>query len=105
MLSLLQSGDVAVSGHVTVDGRDALRLVSPDGQTTIDLDPQTYRPIDFRTSTPSGTDSMRFQTSEDLPRSQANDSLVSLTAQHPSARVDHSAANYLAAVARVGGKH
>jgi outer membrane lipoprotein-sorting protein len=104
ILSILHSGAVTVAGHTTVDGRDALILAGKDGQTTIYVDPQTYQPIQFRTSTGAGTVTTTFQTYEELPRNPANDALVSLTAQHPSASIDNSAADYLAAVARLGGK-
>jgi len=102
---LLQSGDLAVSGRATVNGRDALRLVSSDGQTEFDVDPQTYHPIEFRTSNAGVPETVSFEVFEELPPSHSNEALVSLTAQHPTARVDANAADFAAAVARLGGQH
>ena len=105
ILAILESGTVSVSGHAAVGGRDALRLVSADSGTTIFVDPQTYRPIEWRTTTPEGTDATSFGTYEELPRSEANDARLSLRAEHPSARIDASAAGYQAALDRLFAEH
>jgi hypothetical protein len=44
---------------------------------------------------------MRFTTYEVLPGDDANEALLSLTAQHPSATVDRNQGDYLAAEKRL----
>jgi hypothetical protein len=101
ILALLQSGGASVVGHATVDGRDTLEIRSADAQTTYYVDPGTYDPVELDTTGTDGGTSLRFTTWEELPATDANDALLSLTAQHPSATVDHNQADYLAAERRV----
>jgi hypothetical protein len=102
ILGLLASGNVREDGHVTVDGRDAIRIVSSDGTATLAVDASTFEPIEWSVSDGSGTDVAHFPTYERLPGSDTG--LLDLTVQHPSATVDSNPADYQAAVARIGGK-
>ncbi len=43
---LLDSGQLAEDGHVSVDGRDAVRLASADGSVTYLVDAGTFAPIE-----------------------------------------------------------
>jgi hypothetical protein len=105
ILGILGSGAASEEGHATVEGKDALKLVSNDGTATIFVDPQSYRPIFWTTSAPDGsTSTVHFDTYETLPGTAATDALLSLSAQHPDARVDDSPADYAAAAARLFGK-
>jgi len=103
VLGILESGLVSAEGHVTVDGRDALRLASADGTTMILVDPQTYEPILWQMS--GGTNgaglTAHFDVYERLADTQANATLFDLRAQHPDARVDTNPADYAAALARL----
>jgi hypothetical protein len=72
MLSILRSGRVAVQGHATVEGRDALKLVSTDGSTAIYVDPSTYRPIVWCAPDESAT----FGVYEELPRGTSTEALL-----------------------------
>jgi hypothetical protein len=85
ILTLLRSCGAHLVGHATIGGRDTLELRSQDGHTT---------------GTDGGT-SLRFTTYEVLAANDANQALLSLTAQHPSATVDRSQADYLAAEKRL----
>lgn len=88
VLAMLESGDARADGHVTVDGRDAIRIVSVEKQATYLVDATTYDPIAWRTEEVGGsTTTLRFLAYEELPATEANRSLVDLRAQHPDAAV------------------
>ena len=98
----LQHHQLTVDGLTTVDGRPALKLVTPAGSsqdpfTQYYVDPETYAPIKnvFR----SGGDLtiITFHRYEVLPDTPHNRTLLSLTARHPTARIDNSHADYLKA--------
>ena len=92
VLGLLDSGDVRADGHVVVDGRDAIRIVSVAKRVTYLVDASTYHPIDWRTEEVGGsTTTLRFLAYEELPSTDATRSLVDLTAQHPTATVSNDA--------------
>jgi hypothetical protein len=99
--ALLHSRGVDVRQHASVDGRPAIRIASADGHTVYFVAPRTYTPIELRTHGDGGGTTLRFRTYEELPDTPANRGLLSLTAQHPDARVDSSAAGYDAAQARL----
>ena len=100
ILRLLRSGAV-VDGQVEVEGREALRIVSRDGRTTYLADAETYAPIELRTRGDGGEVTLSFRAYEELPRSAANEALLSLTAQYPTARVNNDPADYRAAESRL----
>jgi len=88
--SYLRDGHARDAGEVTVDGTIRRRFVitPPGGGTcTYDVQPQTFVGVSLTCAgTPSGrTD----QTWEYLPRA-GNERLLSVTGQHPSARVDRA---------------
>jgi hypothetical protein len=99
--ALLRSGRAGLVGHATIDGRDTLEIRSRDGHTTYYVDPTTYAPVELDTTGTDGGTSLHFTTYELLPANAANDALLSLTAQHPSATVDQNQADYVAAEQRV----
>jgi hypothetical protein len=105
VLGILDSGDVSQAGHVTVDGRDALRLASANGTVTILVDPQTYEPILWTLADgPNGSElSAHFDVYDQMPETQASATLFDLHAQHADAHVDTSPADYTAALARLTG--
>ena len=96
ILDLLRSGEAHETGRVTVDGREAIRIVAPAMDMTLLVDAQTYEPIEWSvpvtgigTSPDHGILTTRFETYERLPSSEANLALLDLRAQHPQATVDH----------------
>jgi hypothetical protein len=97
ILGLLESGKVHEDGRVAVDGRDAIRLVSDDGNVTLLVDADSYEPIEWRVSENGATAVTSFPTYERLPAGEANAALLSLTARHPDAIVDDDPAHYRAA--------
>jgi hypothetical protein len=99
--ALLRSGGARLVGHATIDGRDTLEIRSRDGHTTYYVDPTTYAPVELDTTGTDGGTSLYFTTYELLPANDANDALLSLTAQHPSATVDQNQADYVAAEKRI----
>lgn len=87
VLDLLESGSARVDGHELVGGRDAIRIVSGDGQMTYLVDASTYDPIEWRKGAGA---TIRFLLYEELPATPANLALVSVAAQHPTATVSGS---------------
>ena len=101
ILTLLRSCGAHLVGHATIGGRDTLELRSQDGHITYYVDASSYAPVQLDTTGTDGGTSLRFTTYEVLPANDANQALLSLTAQHPSATVDRSQADYLAAEKRL----
>jgi hypothetical protein len=101
ILALLRSGRVRVTGHVTVDGRDAIRLESLDGKKVYVVDAATYDPIEWTTTGDGGGDTLRFPVYEQLPVDAESLELLDLQHQHPDAKVAHGADGYIAAEARL----
>jgi len=101
ILALLRSGRVRVTGHVTVDGRDAIRLESPDGKKVYVVDAATYDPIEWTTTGDGGGVTLRFPVYEQLPVDAESLKLLDLQDQHPDAQVVRGADAYIAAEARL----
>lgn len=101
ILTLLRSCGAHLVGNATIDGRDTLELRSQDGHITYHVDASTYAPVQLDTTGTDGGTSLRFTTYEVLPAGDANEALLSLTAQHPSATVDRNQADYVAAEKRL----
>jgi hypothetical protein len=101
ILALLQSGKARVSGHVEIDGHDAIRIESPDGKQIYIVDAATYDPIESTTTGNDGGVTLRFPVYEELPVDNASKDLLSLEAQHPDAQVVRGAAGYMAAEKRL----
>jgi hypothetical protein len=101
ILTMLRSCGAHLVGHATIGGRDTLELRSQDGHITYYVDASSYAPVQLDTTGTDGGTSMRFTTYEVLPGDDANEALLSLTAQHPSATVDRNQGDYLAAEKRL----
>ena len=101
ILRLLRSGSAVEDGRLEIDGREVIRFVSRDGRQRYLIDARTYAPIEWHTSGDGGSVTLRFPTYEELPRSEANEALLSLTAQHPGARINRDPGDYEAAAARL----
>jgi hypothetical protein len=100
ILALLDSGRVRVTGHVTVDGRDAIRLESLAGTKVYVVDAATYDPIEWTTTGNGGSVTLRFPVYEQLPVDTESLKLLDLEAQHPDAQVVRGADAYSKAEAR-----
>jgi hypothetical protein len=100
ILALLNSGGAHVAGHRTIDGQDVIEIDSADGHTTYYVDPESYNPVELRTRGTGGGTTLRFRAYEKL-EFHGNGSLLSLAAQHPTARVDRDPADYQAAMSRL----
>jgi hypothetical protein len=101
ILALLKSGKVRVVGHVTVDGRDAIKLESLSGKSTYIVDASTYDPIEYSTRGTDGGVSFHFSVFEELPVDTDSLRLLSLQAQHPNAQVARGAKAYIPAESRL----
>jgi hypothetical protein len=102
--ALLDSGAVREDGHLTVDGRGAIRIVAAAGDMSLTVDAETYEPIEWRETGAGSTIITRFPTFERLVATDASTALLSLTAQYPDATVDRDPAHYREAVLRLTGK-
>jgi hypothetical protein len=94
-------GPLKVVGPTVVGSREAIKLVPLHGQGEYDVAPGSYYPIrEIRVahgaSTTTTWDQYRV-----LPETGSNRSLLSLTARHPSARINGSNADYLTAWKRL----
>src|SRR5262249_40269625 len=58
-LALLKSGKVRVTGHLVVDGRDAIRLEALDGKKVYVVDAAAYEPIEWTTAGDGGGGPLR----------------------------------------------
>ena len=101
ILALLESGRVRNTGHVVIDGRDAIRLESLDGKKVYIVDAATYDPIEWTTTGTSGGVTLRFGAYEELPVDSESIQLLSLQDQHPNAQVVRGAKPYIAAESRL----
>jgi outer membrane lipoprotein-sorting protein len=101
ILELLESGEARVTGHVEVDGRDAIRIESADGKQVYFVDATTYDPIEWTTTGNGGGVTLRFPVYEELPVNTESMDLLSLEAQHSDAQVVRGAAGYTAAEKRL----
>jgi hypothetical protein len=102
ILALLRSGRVRVVGHVTVDGRDAIRLESLDGKKVYVVDAATYDPIEWTTTGLGGTSvRLDFPVYEELAVDAQSLQLLDLQDQHPGAQVVHDAQAYISAESRL----
>ena len=101
ILALLNSGRAEVTGHVEVDGRDAIRIESPDGRHTYLVDAESYAPIEWTSEGDGGSVTLRFPVYEELAVNADSMQLLDLEAQHPGARVVRGAAAYQEAEARL----
>ena len=86
---LLAGGDLREDGHVSVDGRDAVRLVTAGGDVTYLVDPASYVPIELKAKLDGGGDvDLRFPVYEELsPSAVVGGALFDLRAQHPGAEL------------------
>jgi hypothetical protein len=101
ILALLNSGRAQETGHVEVDGRDAIRIESPDGRQVYFVDAETYAPIEWTSTGNGGSVTLRFPVYEELPVSADSMELLDLETQHSGAHVERGAAAYQDAEARL----
>lgn len=86
----LASGRARTDGTVTVNGREAVRIVFAGSPSVYLVDAHTYEPIELRDVGDDGTVvTSRYVTYESIPATPANLALLSLRKQHPGATVVH----------------
>lgn len=102
----LEAGNYRLAGRTTINGRQALKLVPvhsiiPSRRRplmtlqTAYVSPRSYDPIEQTLIGATTTVWIKYRV---LPDTAANHRLVSLTAQHPGARISHSASAYVRAL-------
>lgn len=104
---LLKQPDTKINPNAVLDGRSAIELTFDNGRFSYWISSSTYQPLqseDRRDSLPDGQAGVgitRYPIVRVLTGSAAMPRLLSLQAQHPSAKVDHSSADYAAARRRL----
>jgi hypothetical protein len=101
ILALLNSGRAHETGRVEIDGRDAIRIESPDGRQVYLVDAATYAPIEWISEGDGGSVTLRFPVYEELPVDADSMELLDLETQHPGAHVERGGAAYQEAEARL----
>ncbi len=110
----VRTGGAKLVGSKTVDGRRVIEFRATNGSWTYYADAHSYRPVRLDVK---GIDAMGWPQSRPPEREQVtltfnvraydqlpfrgNEKLLSLTAQHPGARIDTKAADYYATQARL----
>jgi hypothetical protein len=94
---------VQISSDAELDDKPAIELTFDGGRFSYWISPSTYHPLqaeDRQDSLPDGQAGVgidRYPIVRVLTGSAASPGLLSLQAQHPGARVDHSPTDYAAA--------
>jgi hypothetical protein len=97
-----------VNPKAVIDGAPAIEFTFDGGRFSYWASPRDYHPLqseDRRDSMPDGRGAVgitRYPIERVLTGPAASPSLLSLQAQHPGAAVDHSSADYQAALSRLG---
>jgi hypothetical protein len=100
----LAAHKLRVIGPVTIDGRAAIKLASPDGRFETDVSPRTYAPIRTVLHDDSAVVTTDYAVYQVLPATPSNERrLLNLAYRHPGAQVDSSPASYTAAYTRLFG--
>jgi hypothetical protein len=100
--------NVTIDADTTLDGKSAIELTFDNGRFNYWLSARTYQPLqvqDRQDSLPDGQAGVgitRYPIARLRTGSAAAPDLLSLRAQHPSASVDNSSTDYLAALSRAG---
>lgn len=100
-MALMKSPGVQVDTEASIDGRPAIKISSDNGRQVYYVTPDTYQPIELDNTGQGGGSTLRFSVYRELTGAQADATPLSLTARHPSAAVDRSAADYEAAENRL----
>ena len=102
ILRMLKSGQAAVTGPVTIDGRRAVRIVSADKSLTYYVDAATYDPIRLDWAF-DGVNTFRFSRYDRIMETAASLKLLDLREAYPDAAVVTGDAQYEQALARLTG--
>jgi hypothetical protein len=94
-------GPLKVAGHAMVNSHKAIRLVPIHGAGEFDVAPGTLYPLREIEVTPEAIVTTTWTEYRVLPGTSGNQALMSLTARHPSARIDDSNHDYWAAMRRL----
>ncbi|MGH2872786.1 MAG: hypothetical protein ACRDL5_10060, partial [Solirubrobacteraceae bacterium] len=92
---------VQVDTQASIHNEPAIKISSKNGQQVYYVTPGSYQPIELDTTGQGGSSTLRFTVYQELTGAQATAAQLSLTAEHPNAKVDHSTADYQAAENRL----
>ena len=88
--AVLASGEAREQGRVTVGDRDGILIVFSRSGTRLVVDADSYTPIEWTSVYDDARVTNRFRTYERLPATKANLAHLSVTAQHPGARISRT---------------
>jgi hypothetical protein len=92
---LLNQPNVRINSNAVLNGKPAIKLTFDRGRFSYWISPRTYQPLQITDRFFPGT--TRFPIARLLTGSTASPRLLSLSAQHPHATIDHGRAAYHAA--------
>jgi hypothetical protein len=102
---MLHTAGVNVDPSETLDGAPAVRITSADGSVTYWASANTFRPLQVMSKMDANAGATvrttRFPTTRLLSGAAASQSLLSLTSQHPGARIDNNGDDYARAGCRL----
>jgi hypothetical protein len=101
--TLLKEHQLRIDGTTKVNGREAIKLTNGRHGFQYDVAPRTYEPIRAISGDHITTDTVTWSEYRVLPATPANQQLLNLAAQHPSARIDRNPNDFQAIQAKLNG--
>lgn len=101
--NLLKEHKLRIDGTTNVNGREAIKLINGHQGFQYDVAPRTYEPMRAISGDRETAFTVTSSEYRVLPATPANQQLLSLAAQHPSARIDGNPDDYQAIQAKLTG--
>jgi hypothetical protein len=99
---MLTQPGVIVDPHATLNGARAIRISSADGRFVYWVSPGDYRPLQVADNMNGSASTTEYPVYRVLTGQAASQSIFSLTAQHPSAKINTNGDDYASEKCRLG---
>ena len=99
---MIRQRGVTVEPNATLDGAPAVRITTNHGRLVYWAEPDSYRPLQLVDKVGARVTTTRFPIYRVLRGADATPKLLSLSAQHPDARVDEDGDDFERAMCRLG---